>query len=88
MQYQQCKHNPSAYIGNKMLHISPEYLSGNQKVYVTGCEIDGSSERTMYTSHMAMHCVQQPEPRLCCNAPEADTKLWLHATILSREKHF
>ena len=77
MQCQQCKHNLASYIGQKLLQMSPEYLKFNQKVYAAGCEIEGSSERTMYTTCTAM---LEPESRLRCNAPKADTRLWLHAT--------
>ena len=77
MECQQCKHNLASYIGQNVLQISSEYLKSNQKVYVAGCEIEGSCEQTMYTTCTGM---LEPEPRLRCNAPEADTRLWLCAT--------
>ena len=46
-------------------------------MHAAGCKIEGSSEQTMYTTRIA---TLELEPRLRCNVPEADTRLWLHAT--------
>ena len=70
MECRQYKHNLASYIGQKLLQISPEYLKSNQKVYVAGYEIEGSCERTMYTTCTAM---LDPEPRLRCNTAMGKT---------------
>ena len=42
---------------------------------MAGCEVDGPYQRALYSSSTSSHI---PEAVLRCNAPEADTRIWLH----------
>lgn len=64
------------YLGNAFLEITPEYLRNEQKIYVAGCEIGGVFERALFSTPQSTHI---PEASLRSNAPEADTRIWLHA---------
>ena len=46
------------------------YLQNEQRLYVAGCEIGGTFERSLYSTYQSSHI---PDPSLRCNAPEADT---------------
>ena len=52
------------------------YLQNEQRLYVAGCEIGGAFEQSLYSTRQSSHI---PDPSLRCNAPEADTRIWLHA---------
>ena len=73
---QQCKQRLMNYFGKAFLEITPTYLQSEQKLYVAGCEIEGTFERALYSTSQSSHI---PDPSLRCNAPEADTRIWLHA---------
>jgi hypothetical protein len=67
---QQCKQRLINYLGKAFLEITPSYLQNEQRLYVAGCEIGGTFERSLYSTHQPFHI---PDPSLRCNEPEADT---------------
>ena len=76
LECQQCKQRLTNYLGNAFLQIAPTYLRNDQKLYVAGCEVNGPFERVLFSTSESSHLL---EPTFRCNAPEADTRIWLHA---------
>ena len=73
----------SASSANRGLQTTWEMLSYKlhqpnygMKLYVAGCEVDDPFEWVLFSTSESSHLLQ---PTFWCNAPEADTRIWLHA---------
>ena len=69
-----CKQRLTNYLGKAFIEIAPSYLRNDQRLYVAVCEIGGIA---LYSTYQPV--ITYSQPNLRCNAPEADTRIWLHA---------
>ena len=71
-----CKRSLVKFTGEYILNHIQSYLAPSQKCFIAGC-FDGNLNNTC--GYVQGSNAAEPEPILSTNAPEADTRVWLHA---------
>ena len=78
-----CKRRIVNYIGNSILQMAKSLLTGTQKMIVSGFADGNDQDKAFFsTSTTRKVC----DPKLTCNAEEADTRLWLHVNKSTGQK--
>lgn len=75
-----CKRKLVQFLGGYFLSNIGKHIQQNQSLYVAGC-FDGDIVNTAW--YVSGTNRRQPHPEFSCDAPETDTRLWLHATMSS-----
>ena len=83
LECRKCKRRVVEYIGDTILLVAPQLLKDNQWLYVAGSGEGQDGDRVWCTS---IDCIEREVPELCCNAEEADTRVWLHAKFASSSR--
>ena len=78
-----CKRAAVKYIGDSILRKVSTFLTNNQRIFVAGHH-DGKEGDLAYCSTCTI--TNTIDATLTCNAEEADTRMWLHASKTSGKK--
>ena len=79
----ECKRAAVKYVGDCILRKATTILTQDQRIYVAG-HLDGQEGDLAYYSTCNSSCAI--DLTLTCNAEEADTRMWLHASKTNGEK--
>ena len=83
LECRKCKRRLVVYLGDCILRIVPQLLSGEQKVYIGGAGEEEDQDLVWCTSREGIEYIV---PELQCNAEEGDTLVWLHANHVRKGK--